>query len=305
MMGAKMVFTILVFQLLLNTQAEEVGARQVSYWVGGMENVTDASVVVNAIKEAGGLAVANRFFVYCGDTLQANGTIVPNENASGCDDFNKQVTAINMGMERVLGGPLAGLRALSNDTVASAAIETIVNLVVQKKLSGISWDVEPSGSNYHDALAFGAFNGKLQEALHPHGARVTTYSNSYNQVIADIADYQSQVDRVLTGQTYNGKSFEEWLTNYHSVIGCFTKSCGELDSTSQIPAKMAPAMLASTERGDWNCEPAGMGQRVAQLLSDNATEMALFVLSPQNVVSNSSCIKSWFPYARDFIEGNM
>lgn len=62
-------------------------------------------------------------------------------------------------------------------------------LVRAKNLTGLSWDVEPSGSSFHDALSFGSFNAQLRRALEPLSARVTVYSNAYSPIIADIADY--------------------------------------------------------------------------------------------------------------------
>eukprot|EP00040_Diaphanoeca_grandis_P041541 m.6018 g.6018 ORF g.6018 m.6018 type:complete len:207 (-) comp4845_c0_seq1:203-823(-) len=200
-------------------------------------------------------------------------------------------------------------------------------LVKAKGLTGLSWDVEPKGSTYKDALGFGGFNRVLQNALHPMGARVTTYSNAYSAIIADIADYVTNVDAVLTGETYNGKDYTEWLAGYEQVRGCFSKSCvrstetnangtvngsASADTTtsmsmkdknkllSALPHKMVPSMLASTERGDWNCEDAGMAQRVQRILQDNATELALFALDV-----NNSCLQTWFPHAREFLNATM
>lgn len=162
--------------------------------------------------------------------------------------------------------------------------------------------------------------------------------NFYNiGSVSDITKYRhTGVDAVLTGETYNGDSYSAWLLNYNSVASCFTKSCATGDGgktptsvervrarAAPLPVKMVPSMLASTERGEWNCEADGMQQRVARLLADNATELALFVLEPsvppppppaghQQRPGSSppkppsrNCIDAWFPYARAFLNGSV
>lgn len=229
----------------------------------------------------GGLNIASNFFLYCEDKILPNGTFVPGIVSPGCDAFTAQAKALGMGSERVIGGDIGGLRILfSNSTAAAAVIAQMAALVKLKTLTGLSWDVEPTGTTYKDALAFGRFNQQLSAAIAGSGARVSVYSNAYSSIIADIADYASSVGAVLTGETYNGKDYPSWLANYESVAACFNKSCGPeavaptrstveaKRPSATLPPKMVPAMLASTERGTWNCDPAGMKQRVDRILTD-------------------------------------
>jgi len=297
--------------------------------VGGLDTVANATALLARIKAEGGTAVASNFFVYCGDKVEPNGTFSAGAADEACDAFISGARTMGMGGERVVGGDISGLRVLFNDTAkAHAAAAAIAELVRVKGLTGVSWDVEPQGTTWHDAVAFGKLNANIKAAL-PIGARVTTYSNGFSPIIADIDDYLGSVDAVLTGETYDGNSYDEWLGNYKKVAQCFTKSCTTSvaravlgDAPSRVegaavvgaatwapPSKMVPSMLASTERGDWNCEPAGMAERVARLLADNTTELGLFALEPaagtrMGSRKGVSCIDAWFPYARAFINGS-
>eukprot|EP01051_Picozoa_sp_SAG22_P016674 SAG22_NODE_2400_length_2616_cov_4.016289_3_plen_83_part_00 len=80
-------------------------------------------------------------------------------------------------------------------------------------------------------------------------------------------------------------------------------------------------MLASTERGDWNCEVATMAQRMAQVKADGVPEVAIFILNSGEAYktcpgpdSHSSklnpdgepmcpCSNKWFPLLRGFLAG--
>lgn len=94
---------------------------------------------------------------------------------------------------------------------------------------------------------------------------------------------------MLAGETYNGQSFAQWMINYESVIRFG-------------PTKVAPAMLASTERGSWNCDNNTMYQRMARLVKDNVTEVAIFPLSDS--WQPTSCVSLWLPIVKAFLAGH-
>ena len=298
-------------------------ARRISFWVSWLESVENSSNLLETLQEEGGLGVASTLIVYCGDKITANGTFEASLDDPKCDALAAGARAMGLGFERVVGGDMGGVRLLFNASAAgTAAVGAMASLVQEKKLTGLSWDIEPDGTTWRDALAFGQLNRALQAAIHPLGARITTYSNNYSKIIADIDDYQGGVDMVMAGQTYNGKSYNEWLANYEYTALCFQAgmSCGKNGSSgggsavagaraaamaTSMPAKYAPSMLADVERGDWNCEVDGMKRRVERLLKDGVAEMGLFVLTAKNLSRTGSCIREWFPYARAFIAGNM
>ena len=66
---------------------------------------------------------------------------------------------------------------------------------------------------------------------------------------------------------------------------------------------MVPSMLADVGRGAWNFEPTGMAQRAKLALSDGVREIALFAFVPADV--HASCMQSWLPVARAFINGTI
>ena len=197
------------------------------------------------------------------------------------------------------------------------SIAAMVALATTHELRGISWDVEPANSTKADALAYAAYLGKLRQALAPLGARLTTYNNMYDPVISDFDDIQHNVDRLLDGDTYNyrtktghtaAQNYSGWLAHYH----------GTVVNANISRDKAGVSMLASTERGDWNCDPATMKQRLAQLKADNVPELAIFILRSDEAnacpgpLSHSSklnpdgepmcpCSNKWFPLARDFL----
>ena len=139
----------------------------------------------------------------------------------------------------------------------------------------------------------------------------------YDAVISDFQDLQHGVDRLLDGDTYNyhtktghtaQQNFSSWLSHYH----------GTVVNANISRDKAGVSMLASTERGDWNCEASTMAQRMAQLKADRVPELAIFILRSDESnacpgpLSHSSklnpdgepmcpCSNKWFPLARDFL----
>ena len=179
--------------------------------------------------------------------------------------------------------------------------------------------MEPKDSTPDDAVAFGALNAKLRTALAPLGARLSTYSNSGDEMIKEIPAFLDGVDAVMTGQTYNPApgtrgnltSYNQWLASYLAVA----KTFNETASGEPIPHKMVPSMLATDGRGAWNCQSDGMAARVTQLLQDDVRELGLFAVVPaalapgrlsSNAMASSAalCIESWLPHARRYLSGS-
>ncbi len=132
---------------------------------------------------------------------------------------------------------------------------------------------------------------RLKTALNPLGARVTTYSD-YTTLLNNISLLSSVVDRVLGGQTYNAPDYDGWLDSLQPMI------------SSDVPRdKISPAQLGATERGDWNCETAGMEQRLAYMLTLDIVEFSVFSFNGLNGTSSQEefCTDLWFPFMRDFI----
>ena len=131
------------------------------------------------------------------------------------------------------------------------------------------------------------------------------------------------MDRLLDGDTYNYRSnvshtaaqnFSGWLAHYHDTV-----------VNSNISRdKAGVSMLASTERGDWNCEASAMAQRLAQVEADGVPEVAVFILrsdelhacpgpdTPAQPAKHKlnpdgepmcPCSNKWFPLLRAFIAG--
>jgi hypothetical protein len=72
----------------------------------------------------------------------------------------------------------------------------------------------------------------------PLGARVTVYSNAFSPIIEDIALFSKSIDRVLTGQTYNGGlngqvGWHDWLAcelRQATCVRCEPRQRGACDA---------------------------------------------------------------------------
>ena len=291
--------------------------RWVSYWYSPA-NITHNALTLALLKKEGGTKVATSLQLYCGDSIGEDGTFKAGVSP-GCDMLIPKLNAMGIGAERIVGAKdITSLRAMwtHHETDSIAAM---VALAKQHKLRGMSWDVEPSGSNKADAVAYAGYLGKLRQALKPLNARLTTYNNMYDPVISDFQDIQHGVDRLLDGDTYNyhtktghtaQQNFSSWLSHYHDTVV----------NANISRDKAGVSMLASTERGDWNCESTTMAQRMKQLKADRVPELAIFILRSDEAnecpgpLSHSSklnpdgepmcpCSNKWFPFARDFLAG--
>ena len=182
-------------------------SRRVSYYVAPLgDSVANASRLVDYLHREGGTAVASNLIAYCEDKIVDGALVVGNQRA--CEVLRKGANDLGITFEHVLDisgshDNNSAVRALFEPKASAAAIDALAALVRDNSLQGISWDAEPRLSTRDDAVAFGAFNARLRAALAPLGARVSSYSNNGDAMIADIPDYLNEVDAVITGQTYH------------------------------------------------------------------------------------------------------
>lgn len=255
----------------------------------------NATMALESLRREGGSAVATSMFLYCGVDINASGHVVLKNGgniSAGCAIMIPELNAMGIGAEPVLGGSLSALRSMFASPTKS--IDALVALTKAHKLRGISWDVEPSGSSPADASNFARYLGALRVRLAPLGARVTVYSNAYSRMISDMALLAASADRVLDGDCYNGGSWDGWLSKYDKLL-----------AHNINRSRVAPAMMASTERGDWNCENASISQRYEQVVKDGIEEIAIFTYDPMGKPGwgKSDCTTMWLPYARLFLAG--
>lgn len=251
------------------------------------------------LRDAGGSEIATSMFVYCGLTINASGHLHSENLSPGCALMIPGLNKLGIGAEPVVGGSLSALRTMFGSP--SQSISALVALTKAHNLRGISWDVEPSGSTTADASNFAKYLSQLRHALHPLGARVTTYSNAYSKMISNIALLSTAVDRVLDGDCYNGGSYSGWLTKYERL----------LQPTVNRTA-VAPAMMASTERGAWNCDNTSIAQRYKKVVADGLNEIAIFTYDPTSSTQAgltdrivTDCSEQWLPFAKRFLQGDL
>jgi hypothetical protein len=316
--------------------------RWVSYWLS-LSHV-NATVAMDTLRAAGGSNVATSVFADCGDSIQPDGTLQVGRGslypwAAPCDSLlPAQLDAMGVGLERLIqskGGAIGPLRAMFAQPQRS--IDAIVALARAQKLRGISWDVEPETDatgtrlTYTDAVRFADYLTLLRSALSPMGVRLSVYNNVYSPLISNFSLLQHSVDRLLDGDTYVYSvpaCGEPWFPSIRCSPGCnvshcdpsvsnFTKWVSHYHNTavnSKVSRdKVGIAMMATTEGGEWNCLPASMRRRAAQLAADDVPELAIFELFPMpsdKCSTNSSlqgctCADAWFPVARDFLAGTL
>jgi hypothetical protein len=292
--------------------------RWVSYWYSPAHTADDkepshnVTATLELLKREGGSKVATSLMLYCGDSIRSDGTFSAGVSV-GCDVMIPELNAMDIGAERIVGSPsIDNLRAMFQSPTKSIA--GMVALAKKHKLRGVSWDVEPPNSTKSDAMKYAAYLKQLRAALAPLGVRLTTYNNQYNPVISDMDDIQHSVDRLLDGDTYNyrcdgcvsdSQNFTGWLKHYHATV-----------VNSNISRdKAGVSMLASTERGDWNCKASTMKERLAQIKADAVPELAIFILRPDEGPDKECstkklnpdgepmcpCSNKWFPLAREFL----
>jgi hypothetical protein len=224
-------------------------------------------------------------FVYCDLSINASGHLSGHLSglSPGCAVMIPGLNEMGIGAEPVVGGALEALRVMFASP--SESISALAALVKAHRLRGISWDVEPAHSTAADATKFAAYLSQLRATLAPLNARVTVYSNAYSKMISNIELLSGAVDRVLDGDCYNGGSYSGWLAKYKRLLGPGVNR-----------SAVAPAMMASTERGKWNCENASIAQRYDKVVADGLDEIAIFTY-------RSACTELWLPWARRFLAG--
>ena len=281
-------------------------SRSFSWWYHAASTSTNVTAALALLRSAGGRAVASSWLVYCGDTV-ANGTLAFG-SPPACATLGPALAAMGVAYERVVGhvDDLADFRALLASESAPGAF---AGLVRAHGLAGVSFDMEPPDMTEDDAVRYGAFLARVAAALAPLGARVTVYAYSaHHSAIANFSALARGAARLLDGDTYSGPDWDGWLSRYERLVPPAPNATGG----AGVPlAKAGPAMMISTERGNWTCEPGAIAQRMARIAADGVPEVAAFAFDPAPSTAchfsrkyNRTvcpCTRAWLPAARSFL----
>lgn len=309
---------------------EPLHSRWVSYWFspfptdGNLHHAASGNVsaTLSLLERHGGTKVATSIMLYCGDAITSDGSFRAGSVAAGCDQMIAGLSRLSIGAERVVGATIEHLRLAFQEP--NRSIVSLVALCKRYRLRGVSWDVEVKRSTQTDMTDFGVYLNAVRKAFRAAQltVRVTSYVAPFayrgNPIVSDPSDLQHSVDRLLDGDTYNfrelsgctinctaASNFSGWLKLYRtSVVN---------DNISRT--KIAAGMLASTERGSWNCNSKAMRERIKQIEADGIREIAIFKLTPgtactdqnktnpDNGLPSCPCSHRWFPVAKDFLAG--
>ena len=81
----------------------------------------------------------------------------------------------------------------------------------------------------------------------------------------NLVDRRNKAERLGN----NGGSFAGWLGKYNKLL-----------AKGVNRSAVAPAMMASTERGSWNCDNASIAERFDRVVADRVEEIAIFTFDP-------------------------
>eukprot|EP00056_Hartaetosiga_gracilis_P017546 m.7600 g.7600 ORF g.7600 m.7600 type:complete len:321 (-) comp5843_c0_seq1:278-1240(-) len=270
--------------------SSSVTERRVSYWMS-THNISGTNNAVANIGALGGRQVATSVFLYCGSSVNDTGFFFSSSGTAECQAAINGFHAFNISAEVEVHISLIGLRYLmANPDVRVATVQALKQDALKYNLQGVAWDLEPEGSDHQDCINFAQYLGEQAAALNPIGVRVTTYSNVYAPVIADVGVLATGANLVTGGETYNGNNLDQWMQNYKQLV-----------SSVEDINLVSPGMLASSERGSWNCETGSMQERVNQFYADKLVEFSIFVLTDPQNPSSGNCVSLWFQYAREFL----
>lgn len=259
-------------------------------------NVTQ---VLELLRNEGGADVATSIMLYCGLTINTDGTLNSSQFPSpGCKLMIPALAEMGIRAEVVVGAarnisPVRKfIRSLKNESISA-----LVAHVAAHRLRGVSFDFEFGDSTASDAKDFAAFLAGLRLALRPLDGRVTVYSTKFTKMTSDIALLSKTVDGVLDGACYNGKSYKDWLSNYNRLL-----------HPGVNRSAVAPAMMAGTGRGTWNCDNASFAERYDKVVADGLNEIAIFGFDATTASFHPGsnvkhCFGQWLPYAKRFIAG--
>lgn len=125
----------------------------------------------------------------------------------------------------------------------------------------------PTG-NSADAALFAQWLEAVRTILSPHGVRLTVAVANWSPVLREFKTLAGAVDRLLDMETYNAKSYMEWLTYYTPLLG--------------IPRSQAGVGLGcwldKSTNGTWSVTNTSAVQRVQRAISDQMLELAMFRL---------------------------
>lgn len=308
-----------ILSLLFGAAAAAGAAdRRFAWWYHADEKSTNVMAALDLLRDAGGAQVASSWLVYCGDTIDPETGRFSFGNASACalEPPTPNTTllapalhAMGVEVERCVGhvDDAATLRKFLRN--GDEALSDLVALVRAHGLAGYCFDIEPAGTQANDTVVWVRWLTRARAALNPLGARVTAYAYSahHSATLRDMGAVSKSLDRLLDGDTYNYRglgatNMSGWLVEYERLVG---------PSSNVSLSKAAPAMMVSTERGEWNCDPSGIQQRMERVAADGVQEIAGFTWDSSSECTWSSrynislchCTRAWFPAAKAFIGG--
>ena len=180
------------------------------------------------------------------------------------------------------------------------SISALVANVAAYHLHGVSFDFEFGDSTASDTKDFAAFLAGLRLALRPLDERVTVYSIKFIRMTSDIALLSKTVDLVADGACYDGRSYKDWLSNYNRLL-----------QEGVNRSAVAPAMMANTGRGMWNCDNASFAERYDKVVADGLNQIAIFgfdatrtAFHPGTKPDVKHCFGQWLPFAKRSIAGH-
>lgn len=266
--------------------------RRVSFYLA--PSMEDADYYVDVLREQGGNKVATSLLMWCGLQVGPGGVFTVDATKHAvCTYMRGKLAPMQIEVEPIVASNnFTNLHDLYENS--NTSIQAITSYIKETNLTGISWDTEPKYSHKDSCRYFSNFLGKLREALAPHGARVTVYSNDFSAIIKNPEMLSHGPDRVVGGETYDAKKTGVWIEKYHQLV-----------NPKINRSRVAVAMSTSTKKGQLNCDSTHLPHRIQLMLNDSVPELTIFSLRMLNgtVDGHHVCGELWFPLARDFLAG--
>jgi hypothetical protein len=217
---------------------------------------------------------------YCGLNVNDDGTILP-LFSDVCTPLFAALRTLGVRPEINLNAgncSIDAYRTLWADLTVSP--KAILTAALSANASGVNIDLEPQADNCQggatgtaaDATVFAQWLSTTRRLLNAAGIRLTVDVASWSPVLSQYKTLSSSVDRLQNMETYNGDSYDDWLTYYNAFI-------------SQVPLEVAGVGIGVWDdgNGQWWETPAGAAQKVAKCIADGVPEIALFRLDPPSM----------------------
>jgi hypothetical protein len=119
-----------------------------------------------------------------------------------------------------------------------------------------------------DARLFASWLAAVRAVLSPHGIRLTVAVANWSPVLREFTTLGPSVDRLLDMETYNAKSYTEWLGYYAPLLNAPRAAAGV----------GLGCWLDGSTAGTWSVTNASAVQRVTRAIADGMPELAMFRL---------------------------